>query len=202
MPDRDFHFTTVALPGESQYREKGSRFLAWALPVRSEAEVKAHIARFWQEHPDACHVCYAYLLKKDKGEGRAQDDGEPSGTAGRPILNQILSSGYEDVLVAVVRYYGGVKLGTGGLVQAYKTVARDALADAQTVTVEPAGTAAVVFPFSLEGKVNALIKKYRMEIGERRFTERCRLTLHIPLSVYPEALEELKALHGAVVETD
>ena len=135
MPDRDFHFTTVARPGESQYREKGSRFLAWALPVRSEAEAKAHIARFWQEHPDACHVCYAYLLKKDKGEGRAHDDGEPSGTAGKPILNQILSSGYEDVLVAVVRYYGGVKLGTGGLVQAYKTAARDALSDAQTVTV-------------------------------------------------------------------
>ena len=189
-------YTTVSLPGESLYREKGSRFIGWALPVKSEAEVKERLRAYRDGHPDAVHVCYAYLLRKDKGEGRSSDDGEPSGTAGKPILNQILSSGLEDVLVAVIRYYGGIKLGTGGLIQAYKTAAKDALAAAETLNVEVREPLTLVFPFSLEGKVTSLIKKYRMEIGERHFTEHCRLTVHVPLSVLAQAKEELEALHG------
>lgn len=189
-------YTTVSLPGESLYREKGSRFIGWALPVKSEAEAKERLRAYRDGHPDAVHVCYAYLLRKDKGEGRSSDDGEPSGTAGKPILNQILSSGLEDVLVAVIRYYGGIKLGTGGLIQAYKTAAKDALAAAETLNVEVREPLTLVFPFSLEGKVTSLIKKYRMEIGERHFTEHCRLTVHVPLSVLAQAKEELEALHG------
>lgn len=193
------NYTTVSTPGESLYRDKGSRFIGWALPVKSETEAKEILARFRAEHPDAVHVCYAYLLKSHKGEGRSSDDGEPSGTAGRPILNQILSSGLEDVLVAVIRYYGGIKLGTGGLIQAYKTAAKEALAAAGTETVEMKESLRIVFPFSLEGRVNSLIKKYRMEPGERAFTEVCRLTLHVPLTLFPQAKEELEAVHGLEV---
>lgn len=112
MAHPDFHFTTIAEGGESIYRDKGSRFIGYALPIKSEAEAKQIINRFREQHPDAVHVCYAYVLKKDNGEGRSSDDGEPSGTAGKPILNQIFSTGFEDVLVAVIRYYGGIKLGT------------------------------------------------------------------------------------------
>lgn len=193
------NYTTITSPGESLYREKGSRFIGWALGAKSEQEVKEHLQRFRAEHPDAVHVCYAYLLKKDKGEGRSSDDGEPSGTAGRPILNQILSSGTEDVLVAVIRYYGGIKLGTGGLIQAYKTTAKDALAATETSTVELQESLTVVFPFSLEGKVNSLIKKYRMEIREREFGEGCKLVVDIPLSVFTQAKEELEAVHGVEI---
>lgn len=193
------HFSTVISPGESLYREKGSRFIGWALPVKSEEEAKDLLNGFRAQHPDAVHVCYAYLLQKDKGEGRSSDDGEPSGTAGKPILNQILSSGLENVLVAVIRYYGGIKLGTGGLIQAYKTSAKEALAAAETSTIEMQGTLRVVFPFSLEGKINSLIKKYRMEVGDRAFAEGCRLTLHIPLPLFTEAKAELEALHGIEV---
>lgn len=194
------YYTGITSPGESLYREKGSRFIGRALAVHSEAEVKQILNGFRAEHPDAVHVCYAYLLKSHKGEGRSSDDGEPSGTAGKPILNQILSSGLEDVLVAVIRYYGGIKLGTGGLIQAYKTSAKEALSAAGIETVEMKETLTLVFPFSLEGKINSLIKKYRMEMEERTFTEQCRLTVSIPLSVFPQAKEELMAVHGAEVE--
>jgi uncharacterized YigZ family protein len=193
---QDFHFTTISIPGESIYREKGSRFMAWALPVKSEAEVKQHLIDFRSQHPDAVHVCYAYLLKNGEGEGRSSDDGEPSGTAGKPILNQILSSGFEDVLVAVVRYYGGIKLGTGGLIQAYKTCAKDALLAAETITVELQKTMTVIFPFTLEGKMNSLVKKYKMEIGSREFSHQCQWELFIPLSVFQEVDKELKSVHG------
>lgn len=193
------NYTTVSAPGESLYREKGSRFIGWALPVTSEAEAKEILAGFRAAHPDAVHVCYACLLQKDKGEGRSSDDGEPSGTAGKPILNQILSSGLQDVLVAVIRYYGGIKLGTGGLIQAYKTTAKEALAAAGTDTVELKESLSIVFPFSLEGRVHSLIKKYRMETGERTFTDVCRLTLYIPLPLFPQAKEELHAVHGLEV---
>lgn len=196
------HFSTVISPGESLYREKGSRFIGWALPVKSEEEAKDLLNGLRAQHPDAVHVCYAYLLQKDKGEGRSSDDGEPSGTAGKPILNQILSSRLEDVLVAVIRYYGGIKLGTGGLIQAYKTSAKDALAAAETSRIEMQETLRVVFPFSLEGKINSLIKKYRMEVGDRAFAEGCRFTLHIPLSLFAEAKAELEALHGVDVSQE
>jgi len=198
---QDFHFTTISVPGENIYREKGSRFVAYALPIKSEAEVKQHLIDFRNQHPDAVHVCYAYLLKKDKGEGRSSDDGEPAGTAGKPILNQILSSGSEDVLVAVVRYYGGIKLGTGGLIQAYKTSAKDALLVAETITVELRETMTVIFPFPLEGKMNSLVKKYKMEIGHREFTHQCQWELFIPLSVIKEANEELNSVHGLEITT-
>lgn len=197
--DPNFQFTTISVAGESLYREKGSRFIGWALPIKSESDVKNIIANFWKQHPDAVHICYAYLLKKDNGEGRSSDDGEPSGTAGKPILNQILSLGVEDVLVTVIRYYGGIKLGTSGLIQAYKTTAKDALSEAHTIVVELQKTIHISFPFSLEGKVNSIIKKYKIEIGNKEFTHVCNWELFIPLSVFNEAKNELETIHGVIM---
>jgi uncharacterized YigZ family protein len=117
-------YRTITSPTTSQYRVLGSRHLGYSFPVRSEEEVKAQIDALWKEHHNATHVCYAWRLGWDYSKHRINDDGEPSGTAGKPIYGQILSAELTNILIAVVRYYGGTKLGTGGLIDAYKTAAK------------------------------------------------------------------------------
>lgn len=124
---------TVDSIGESLYKEKGSKFIGIALHVSSREEVESALADIRKQFPDARHICYAYSLGPKSAEYRANDDGEPSGSAGQPILRQLNSFNTTDTLVAVVRYFGGTKLGVGGLITAYKTAARDALSDAQLV---------------------------------------------------------------------
>lgn len=120
-------YLTIAQRGEGNYTEKRSRFLSFALHVENEDDVKDTIAQFRKKYYDARHVCYAYVLGPEKSATRANDDGEPSGSAGKPILGQITSMDLTDTLVVVVRYFGGVKLGTGGLFSAYKIAAKEAL---------------------------------------------------------------------------
>lgn len=198
----EFRYLTPSAAGESLYREKGSRFIGLATHVGNEAEVKQFIAGLWDNYPDATHICYAYLLKKDKGEGRANDDGEPAGTAGRPILNQILSSGCEDILVSVVRYYGGTKLGTGGLIQAYKTAAKEAILAAEITEIEIQEPLSISFPFALEGRVNSILKKYRIQVKAKNYSAECRLALSVPVSVWDETKAELESTHGLVLNPD
>jgi len=129
-------YRTIASPTTSQYRVLGSRHLGYAYPVRSEEDVKAHIDALWKEHHNATHVCYAWRLGWDYSKYRINDDGEPSGTAGKPIYGQIQSAELTNILIAVVRYYGGTKLGTGGLIDAYKTTAKLCIEEA-TIEVRP-----------------------------------------------------------------
>lgn len=126
-------YCTVAKPGEGLYKEKGSKFLGFALSCKDEAEVKRLVDSLRKTHPGACHVCYAFKLGYEGKIYRASDDGEPNNSAGQPILGQINASGATQVLVAVVRYYGGTKLGVGGLIQAYRSAAKLALDDAGIV---------------------------------------------------------------------
>lgn len=126
------HYLTLATPGQAIYTEKRSRFLAFAHHVESEEEVKTLVEQYRKEYYDARHVCYAYALGVEGERFRAVDDGEPGGSAGKPIHGQIVSHGLTEVLIVVVRYFGGVKLGTGGLCVAYKTAAAEALEDATT----------------------------------------------------------------------
>lgn len=126
-------YKTIEAKSEGLYKEKGSKFLSFAIPVRSVDEVKALLEVYKKEYYDARHVCYAYMLGADREEFRANDDGEPSGTAGRPILGQINSFGLTNILVVVVRYFGGILLGTGGLIVAYKEATQDALQNASIV---------------------------------------------------------------------
>lgn len=126
-------YYTIEAPSIGEYREKGSRFLAFAFPLNAEAEVKQHLDILKKEHPSARHICYAYQLKTNRESYRMYDDGEPSGTAGRPIYGQLQSAKLNNILVAVVRYFGGVLLGTGGLIQAYKSATADALRNAVIV---------------------------------------------------------------------
>ena len=142
-------YKTIAAPAESVYTEKRSKFIAIALPVRTLAEIKAYLDEYQKKYYDARHVCYAYMLGAERKEFRANDNGEPSGTAGKPILGQINSNELTDILVIVVRYFGGIKLGTSGLIVAYKTAAAQALSEAQIIekTVDEQVTVVFEYPF-------------------------------------------------------
>ncbi len=172
--------------------------MGFSFPLQKEAEVKNLLEALWQEFPDATHICWAYV-PESSAQSRSSDDGEPMGTAGKPILNQIHSAGLKNVLVAVVRYYGGTKLGTSGLISAYKQAAEEALHDGGVQTVEKKSEIGIAFPFSLEGRVNAIIKKYKMEVGEKHFSDSVAIKVFIPLRSLKEALTELESLHGLEV---
>ena len=165
--------------GEGFYSEKRSKFLAFAHHVTSVDEVKALLASYRKKYYDARHCCYAYVLGPERSVFRANDDGEPSSTAGKPILGQINSCGLTDVLIVVVRYYGGVNLGTGGLIIAYKTAASDALAHA---TIELRQVEEIVtfdFSYPMMNEVMHLVKEMQARIISQQFDNTCSITLRI-----------------------
>ena len=165
--------------GEGFYSEKRSKFLAFAHHVTSVDEVKALLASYRKKYYDARHCCYAYVLGPERSVFRANDDGEPSSTAGKPILGQINSCGLTDVLIVVVRYYGGVNLGTGGLIIAYKTAASDALAHA---TIELRQVEEIVtfdFSYPMMNEVMHVVKEMQARIISQQFDNTCSITLRI-----------------------
>lgn len=129
-------FKTIQQGGQSLFKDRGSRFIGHAVHVKTEDEIKQLINHWKSEHPEACHVCYAFRLGANKNTYRSSDDGEPNNSAGPPILGQIVSFDVTNVLVAVIRYYGGTNLGVGGLINAYRTAAKEALEDSNIVLVE------------------------------------------------------------------
>ncbi len=151
-------YTTIARPAEGLYKEKGSKFLAFAEPVRNIEEVKERLEYYRKEYHDARHVCYAYMLGTDRLDFRTNDDGEPSGTAGRPILGQINSLGLTNILVVVVRYFGGILLGTGGLIVAYKEATRNALTQAEIVEKDVMEQRKITFPYE---KMNEIMRNLK-----------------------------------------
>ena len=165
--------------GEGFYSEKRSKFLAFAHHVTSVDEVKTLLASYRKKYYDARHCCYAYVLGPERSVFRANDDGEPSSTAGKPILGQINSCGLTDVLIVVVRYYGGVNLGTGGLIIAYKTAASDALAHA---TIELRQVEEIVtfdFSYPMMNEVMHVVKEMQARIISQQFDNTCSITLCI-----------------------
>lgn len=165
--------------GEGFYSEKRSKFLAFAHHVTSVDEVKTLLASYRKKYYDARHCCYAYVLGPERSVFRANDDGEPSSTAGKPILGQINSCGLTDVLIVVVRYYGGVNLGTGGLIVAYKTAASDALAHA---TIELRQVEEIVtfdFSYPMMNEVMHVVKEMQARIISQQFDNTCSITLRI-----------------------
>ena len=175
-------YQTIKALAEGFYKEKGSKFLAFAVPVQSEEEVKAFIAQKRKEHHLAVHVCSAFRLGADKKLYRASDDGEPSNSAGPPILGQIQAFDLTDVLIAVVRYYGGTNLGVGGLISAYRTAAKASLEAAQIVEKEEEIQFAIQFPYEKLYLVMDLLKKANVEILEQKLDTECSLILRIELS--------------------
>lgn len=199
MNSDSFEYLTAAAEGRSLIREKGSRFLGFSYPCPDESEAKAHLDALWQKFPDATHICWAYVPESPDLSARCSDDGEPSGTAGKPILNQIMSAGLKNVLVAVVRYYGGSKLGTSGLIASYKSAAEEAIQNGGIRSVERKTEVRLSFPYSLEGKVNGWIKKHHITVSHKTFSGSASLTVLIPNRVLHEALAELTSIHGLEV---
>ena len=172
-------YKTIIAPTEGIYKEKGSKFLSFAIPVSSADEVKEIVKNYRKEYYDSRHVCYAYMLGADRKEFRANDDGEPSGTAGRPILGQINSRELTNILVIVVRYFGGILLGTGGLVVAYKEATTDALDQAEVIEKTVDETISIVFDYVLMNEVMRIIKDTNAQISSQNFEDQCAMQLSI-----------------------
>lgn len=172
-------YKTIIAPTEGIYKEKGSKFLSFAIPVGSADEVKEIVKNYRKEYYDSRHVCYAYMLGADRKEFRANDDGEPSGTAGRPILGQINSRELTNILVIVVRYFGGILLGTGGLVVAYKEATTDALDQAEVIEKTVDETIAILFDYVLMNEVMRIIKDTNAQISSQSFENQCEMQLSI-----------------------
>ena len=172
-------YKTIIAPTEGIYKEKGSKFLSFAIPVSSADEVKEIVKNYRKEYYDSRHVCYAYMLGAERKEFRANDAGEPSGTAGRPILGQINSRELTNILVIVVRYFGGILLGTGGLVVAYKEATTDALDQAEVIEKTVDESISILFDYVLMNEVMRIIKDTNAQITSQSFENQCEMQLSI-----------------------
>ena len=175
----DDSYKTIAKPAEGSYSEKRSKFLAYAFPVQNEEEVKQRLAEIQKKHWDARHHCYAYILGPHKDAYRLNDNGEPSGTAGRPICGQLLAKDLTNTLVIVVRYFGGIKLGVSGLQNAYKVAAREAL-DAAVIeerTIQE--TFSVTFEYVKMNDIMQILKDPEVQVLDRQSYLQCIYTISV-----------------------
>lgn len=175
------NYFTVSKGGEGLVREKMSRFLSFAIPVKSQEEAMQKVKEFQNRYHDARHVCWAYMLGAAREIWQLNDNGEPSGTAGKPILGQINSKGLTDVLVVVVRYFGGIKLGTSGLIVAYREAAKEALDNSEIIECHEMLEVSVEFPYEDMDGVMRVIKSQNIEIVEKEFDNLCKLKIRIKL---------------------
>lgn len=175
-------FKTITNVGEGTYSEKRSKFLAFSHHVESEDDIRELLAFYRKKYSDARHVCYAYMLGAERKIFRANDDGEPSSTAGKPILGQINSSGLTDILIVVVRYYGGVNLGTGGLIVAYKTAAAAAIENSVVETRQVEEIITYNFPYVMMNNVMRVVKDMKPRILSQTYDTTCEIKLSIRLS--------------------
>ena len=187
-------YKTIDIVGEGIYFEKRSKFLAFALPVTTLDEVKEQVEAFQKKYYDARHVCYAYRLGERGDQERANDNGEPSGTAGKPILGQIHSRELTNVLVIVVRYFGGIKLGTSGLIVAYRLAAAEALDATEHVEKTINGEITLRFSYPLLNDVLRIVKEEEPKVVEQIFDNDCVVRLSMRLSRLPRLIERYEKL--------
>jgi uncharacterized YigZ family protein len=189
-----YSYHTLQHPSNGLYKEKGSKFLAFAYPVYSEADIKIRLDDVKKEYYDARHHCFAWMLGAEKNHFRAFDDGEPSHSAGTPILGQIRSKGITNVLIVVVRYFGGIKLGVGGLIEAYKAAAEDALRNGSIVEIELTETIWLQFEYTMLSDIMKTIKDFGLKILEQDFSEKGTMKIRIPLRQKEKLLDKLRLL--------
>ena len=187
-------FKTIAAPSEGTYTEKRSKFLAFAFPVSTAEEVKELVETHQKKYYDARHVCYAYMLGHERLVFRANDNGEPSGTAGKPILGQINSNELTDILIIVVRYFGGIKLGTSGLIQAYKAAAAEAIAAATIIEKTVDERLDISFDYVLMNQVMRIVKEENPTILSQSFDNVCQMTLSQRASLMPRLRDRLSKI--------
>lgn len=189
-------YKVITTVGEGLYKEKGSKFYAFCYPVITEEEVKTIMSDVKKKFFDARHHCYAFMIGPNKSCYRSSDDGEPSGTAGKPILNQILSKDVTNVLVVVVRYFGGVKLGVPGLINAYKTAAREALDNATVIEKTVDDVYSLEFDYPLMNEVMRVLKEENLEQQNPKFEMRCYLEISIRKGDSERIVDKLKHLYS------
>jgi len=193
-------YKTIEAPAEGIYKEKGSKFIAKAFPVRTEEQVKTIIDEIKEEFYDARHHCYAYILGPKGDKWRANDDGEPSGTAGKPIHGQLLSFNLTNVLVVVIRYFGGTKLGVSGLINAYKTAAHDALTNAKIITRTVDAIYRITFGYATMNEVMRLAKDLNLQLIEQHFDNTCFIKVRIRRSMENEFLSRCSKIEGLIAD--
>jgi len=175
-------YLTINDKGEGLYKEKGSKFIALAFPVTTEDEIKVILANLRKEYHDARHYCYAYQLGADKKKFRVNDDGEPTNSAGQPILGQIKSNNLTNIVVIVIRYFGGKLLGVGGLINAYRTAAANALSDTKIITKTVNDLYELSFAYTIINDVMRLIEEEKLTIVEQTFEADCTIRIGVRLS--------------------
>lgn len=192
-------FRTITGMAKGLYKEKSSKFIGIAVPVRDEDEVKGKLEEVRKQYHDARHHCYAFRLGYKGETFRTNDDGEPSGTAGKPIYGQILSKELTDILIIVVRYFGGTKLGVSGLITAYKSASRDALEQAEIITGTIDDCYEVHFAYPLMNEVMRLVKNYKLKLLNQHFELTCTIVFLVRKSKSEEVHEKFSKINGVKI---
>jgi uncharacterized YigZ family protein len=195
----DDTFLTLKTNSEGLYKEKGSKFLSFAIPISNLSEIKEILSDKKKEFHDARHICYAYILGADGKESRANDDGEPSGTAGRPIQGVLLSNNLTNVLIIVVRYFGGTKLGTSGLIQAYKEAAADAVSNNTIIEKTIDETFSIRFEYPFLNDIMHIIKEETPDVLTQHFDMDCFMTLRIRQRDIKKLLSRLEKVESCII---
>lgn len=193
-------YRTIASTGTSDFRDRGSKFLGYSFPVSTVDEIKKFVTALKKEHPKAGHYCVAWRLGIDGNQFRATDDGEPSGSAGRPILGQIDSLGLTNVLVVVLRYFGGTLLGVPGLINAYKTAAAGALENLPTIERWVEIPVVLTFDYATMGEVLYLLKQYEATVYNQELHLFCRIEAGIPTHLLAECKSKISEIRGVEVK--
>jgi len=196
----DDTYLTIEKPSEAIFRDRGSKFLAFAYPINSEADIKTILTTLKTEHPKANHHCWAMRLGIDRSVFRVNDDGEPSGTAGRPILNTLLSRNITNVLVVIVRYFGGTLLGVPGLINAYKTATEDALNAAIIIEKTLDDTYIISFDYQQMNDIMKIIKEDNLTILEQQFDNDCMVKIAIRKMQVNRSINKLEKIEGAIIK--
>ncbi|MES2274689.1 MAG: YigZ family protein [Bacteroidota bacterium] len=198
----DDTYQTIAQPSEAIFRDRGSKFLGFAYPIRTETEIKEIITRLKSEHPKANHHCWAMRLSPDRSVFRVNDDGEPSGTAGRPILNVLLSKNLTNILVVVVRYFGGTLLGVPGLINAYKSATEMALTEAKVLEQTVKDIYTISFDYLQMNEVMKIVKDDQLTVLHQAFDNNCSITIAIRKMQVNQVLGRLEGITGVKVKFD
>lgn len=193
-------YKSIPAPAQGLFKDNGSRFISFAFPVETEEDVKEIVIDLKKKYHDARHHCYAYRLGHLGDKFRANDDGEPSSSAGRPILGQIDSKGLSDVLVVVVRYFGGIKLGIPGLIRAYRTSTAEALENAGSVEKIAGRWYLIRFDYLVMNQVMKIVKDMELPQKEQDFGERCTMQCRVRLSIEKDFLARINEVEGCSTE--
>lgn len=189
-------FYTIKSTSEAIFREKMSRFLAFAIPVKSAEEARNVIKDYQNKYHDARHVCWAYMIGPQRIEFQLNDNGEPSGTAGKPILGQINSFNLTDIVIIVVRYFGGIKLGTSGLIVAYREVAKMAIEEAEIIECHDMAQFSFTFPYISMNDVMKIIKTTELTVVNQQFDNSCLMTIEIRKDIFESTKNRLSDIDG------